>query len=306
MNKRGLGRGLGALIPDVSTLAPQDGELVLSLPVDAIQPNPDQPRREFAEEELGALAASIREQGLLQPVIVRQSGPDQYQLIAGERRWRAAARAGFERIPALLRDTRDEQMLPIALVENLLRENLNPVEEANAYAALADRHSWSHDAIAEKVGRSRAHVTNTIRLLNLPPEIQESVANGELTAGHARAILAAESEDEMYRLRDAILEQGLTVREAETHLRPRQDEEAPGKSRKKKKSNVRSVSPETRELEEKLQRLFGTPVQIHDRKGRGRVSMEYYSYDDLSRLIDLLLTCTDPGSNRAGPGSFGA
>jgi ParB family transcriptional regulator, chromosome partitioning protein len=293
MNKRGLGRGLGALIPDVSTLAPQDGELVLSLRIDAIQPNPHQPRREFAESELAVLGESIREQGLLQPVIVRQTGPDTYQLIAGERRWRAAARAGLERIPALLRDTRDDQMLPVALVENLLRENLNPVEEARAYTTLAQQHSWSHDAIAEKVGRSRAHVSNTIRLLELPAEILEDVSIGEISAGHARAILAAKSEEEMYRLRDVILEQGLSVREAET--RTRGPEERAKRPRAPKGPNVRSVPPETRELEEKLQRVFGTPVQIHDRKGRGRVSLEYYSYDDLSRLTALLFSCKERG-----------
>lgn len=288
MNKRGLGRGLGALIPDVPASVPaQDGELVLNLPIDSVRPNPDQPRREFSESDLAALASSIKEQGLLQPVVVRQVGPDDYELIAGERRWRAAGRAGMESIPALLRDTSDEQMLPLALIENLVRQNLNPVEEALAYQALIDRHGWSHDAVAEKVGKSRTHVANTIRLLQLPEEILEEIASGELTPGHGRALLATGSEDEMFRLRDAILEQGLTVRESEERARP---VDKPAKPRpRKKQTNVRDVSPEARDLEERLQRAFGTPVQIHDRKGRGRVSLEYYSYDDLSRLTDLLL-----------------
>jgi len=287
MNKRGLGRGLGALIPDVPTLPAQDGEIVLNLPIDSVRPNPDQPRREFSESDLAALATSIHEQGLLQPVVVRPVGPDAYELIAGERRWRAAGRAGMETIPALLRETSDEQMLPLALIENLLRENLNPVEEALAYQSLIDRHSWSHEAVAGRVGKSRAHVANTVRLLNLPEEILEEVASGELTPGHARALLATSSEDEMFRLRDAILEQGLTVRESEERSRP---VDTPAKKRSRRKgTNVREVSAETRELEERLQRAFGTPVQIHDKKGRGRVSLEYYSYDDLSRLTDLLL-----------------
>jgi ParB family chromosome partitioning protein len=291
MNKRGLGRGLGALIPDAPTVPAQGGELVLHLPVDSIQPNPEQPRREFSETELAALTASIRAQGLLQPIIVRSTGPDTYELVAGERRWRAARRAGLTAIPALLRDTRDDQMLPIALVENLLRENLNPVEEAQAYETLVERYAWTHEAIAEQVGKSRVHVANTLRLLALPQEILEEVASGDLTAGHARAILSAESEEKMFRLRDAIRERGLSVRESEEEARR---EALPRKPRPRKKTNVRTVSPETRELEERLQRVFGTPVQIHDRKGRGRVTLEYYSYDDLTRLTDLLLSCQDP------------
>lgn len=288
MNKRGLGRGLGALIPDVPAPAPaQDGELVLNLPIDSVRPNPDQPRREFSESDLATLASSIKEQGLLQPVVVRQVGPEDYELIAGERRWRAAGRAGLENIPALLRDTSDEQMLPLALIENLVRQNLNPIEEAQAYQALIDRHGWSHDAVAGKVGKSRTHVANTIRLLQLPEEILEELASGELTPGHGRALLACGSEDEMFRLRDAILEQGLTVRESEERARPADKSTKPRP--RKKRTNVREVSPEARELEEKLQRTFGTPVQVHDKKGRGRVSLEYYSYDDLSRLTDLLL-----------------
>ncbi|HMB71585.1 MAG TPA: ParB/RepB/Spo0J family partition protein [bacterium] len=292
MTQRGLGRGLGALIPDTSALRPQDGEFVLNLAVSSIRPNPHQPRREFAEDELAALAASIREQGLLQPIIVRSVGGDAYELIAGERRWRAAERAGFERVPALLRDTPDEQMLPLALIENLVRENLNPIEEALAYRTLVEQHEWTHEEVAERVGRSRTYVANTVRLLRLPEEIQSDLAGGGLSAGHARALLACETDEELYRLRDAILDQGLTVREAEERSRPA----GPRKERKpRKKTIVRNVSPETRELEERLQRALGTPVQLHDKQGRGRVSIEYYSYDDLSRLTDLLLSCESRG-----------
>jgi ParB family chromosome partitioning protein len=288
MNKRGLGRGLEALIPDAGSNDADAGDRILQLSIDSITANPDQPRREFTESELASLAASIRESGVLQPIIVREVGLDRFQLVAGERRLRAASRAGLDRIPAVVRETRDDQMLPLALVENLVRENLNPVEEARAYSALAERFSWSHEGIGERVGKSRGHVANTVRLLGLPSEILEDVSSGDLSAGHARALLACESPAAMFELRDAILDQGLSVREAEARTRP-EPAEPTTERRRKGKTTVRSVSPEQRDLEERLQRIFGTPVQIHDKKGRGRVSMEFYSHDDLTRLVDLLV-----------------
>ena len=287
-NKRGLGRGLEALIPDTTALRPEEGDRILSLPVEAIQPNPHQPRRDFRAEELDALAQSIRAQGLLQPIVVRSLGTGHYQLIAGERRWRAAARAGFERLPAVVRKTRDDEMLPLALVENLLREDLNPMDEAQAYAQLVDDAQWTQELIASHVGKSRAHVANTLRLLRLPEDLQKDVATGALSAGHARALLACGTEAEMYALRDRITSQGLTVREAEGIASPMPTPRA-RRRRADGRPIVREVSPETRDLEERLQRLFGTAVRIEDRGGRGRVWLEFYSYDDLTRLVDLLL-----------------
>jgi ParB family chromosome partitioning protein len=289
MSKRGLGRGLEALIPDTSALRPEESDRILSLSVDAIQPNPHQPRRDFAIDELDALAESIRAQGLLQPVIVRPLGGDRYQLIAGERRWRAAARAGFERVPALIRKTEDDEMLPLALVENLLRADLNPIEEARAYQDLVDGAGWTQELVATKVGKSRAHVANTLRLLHLPAEVQEDVASGALSAGHARALLACESPEAMYALRRRILTEGLTVRDTESVVSPTPTPRARRRRDDAGGTIVRTSSPETRELEERLQRLFGTAVRIEDRGGRGRVALEFYSYDDLTRLADLLL-----------------
>jgi ParB family chromosome partitioning protein len=293
MNKRGLGRGLGALIPDTSAFSPQVGEMILSLEIDAIEPNPRQPRRRFEEDELAALAESIREEGVLQPVIVRQPEAGRYQLVAGERRWRAARLAGADRIPAILRETSDEQMLPLALIENLVREDLNPLEEAQAYQDLAEEAGWSHSEIAERVGKSRSHVANAVRLLNLPPEIRDDVASRRITAGHARSILACETPERMFALRDSILSGQLTVREAEDRAGQTNGKEH--KPARKRRTTVREVSPETRELEERLTRAFGTPVQVHERKGRGRVSLEFYSMEDLDRLIQLLLLAGDRG-----------
>jgi len=280
MERRGLGRGLGALIPETSAFSHAGGDTVLSVPIGAIQPNPAQPRREFPAEELDQLADSIRDRGLLQPLVVRKNGEGFYQLVAGERRWRAAARAGFEHVPAILREAREDELLILALVENVQRENLNPIEEAAAYRQLGDQTGWTQDDIARHVRKGRAHVSNTLRLLKLPAVIQEDVAHGKLTAGHARAILACDTESEMLALRDQILAGGLTVREAE--------EKTPRKGTRRTAKVAPEKSPETRDLEERLQRVFGTPVQIQEAGGKGRVSLEFYSYDDLDRLTGLL------------------
>ncbi|MGH2570232.1 MAG: ParB/RepB/Spo0J family partition protein, partial [bacterium] len=233
-------------------------------------------------DELDALAESIRERGLLQPIVVRKQHDGTYQLIAGERRWRAAARAGFEHVPAILRESREDELLVLALIENLQRTNLNPIEEASAYQQLVDQGGWTQDDVARQVSKGRAHVANTLRLLKLPPAIQADVQSGKLTAGHARAILACASEEEMFTLRDRILSENLSVRETE--------ERTPRKRTPRKRAtvSVHEKSPETTDLEERLQRVYGTPVQIHERDGRGRVSLEFYSYDDLDRLTALL------------------
>jgi len=284
MERRGLGRGLGALIPETSAFAHAGGDSVLSLPIGAIQPNPAQPRRDFPPEELDQLADSIRDRGLLQPVVVRKQADGTYQLIAGERRWRAAARAGFENVPAILREAPENDLLVLALIENVQRSDLNPIEEATAYRQLGEQAGWTQDEVAKHVGKGRTHVANTVRLLKLPTPIQDDVSQGNLTAGHARAILACETEEQMYALRDQILSESLTVREAES--------QSPGRERKRRKSRdtAPEKSPETRDLEERLQRVYGTPVQIQEREGKGRLSLDFYSYDDLDRLTALLFT----------------
>jgi len=287
---RGLGRGLGALIPEATTAATDvPGDRMVTVPLDAIEPNPEQPRRDFDRGELDALADSIREQGLLQPVVVRMLSSDAFQLIAGERRWRAAARAGLDRIPAIIRETTDDEMLPLALIENLLREDLNPIEEALAFQRLGQELQWTQEAIGERIGKSRVHVANTLRLLKLPEPIRADVASGRMSTGHARAVLACETEPEMFALRERILNQNLTVREAEEVPQALRRKSPMRRAPGKRAGEVRQVSPELRELEERLQRAFGTPIQIHERSGRGRVTLEFYSYDDLDRLAELLM-----------------
>jgi ParB family chromosome partitioning protein len=301
--RRGLGRGLGALIPETSAFSHQEGELILYLPVESIRPNPQQPRSTFDEEDLESLTESIRDQGLLQPIVVRKIEDSHYQIIAGERRWRAAKRAGFEKIPAILRVTEDRELLPLALVENLVRQDLNPIEEAEAYESLSKNSGWTQEEIAERVGRGRVHIANTVRLLHLPPEIQTDVRSGLLSAAHARVLLSCEGLREMQGLRDQILSENLSVREAEDRAGVRRERAQSSGPRIRRKSGTRPQSPLLRDFEERLQRAFGTAVHIHERDGRGRISFEFFSSDDLTRLADLLLAVESLPMNAKSPAS---
>lgn len=300
--RRGLGRGLGALIPETSAFSHQEGELILYLAMDAVIPNPHQPRKDFDEEELESLAESIRDQGLLQPIVVRKADDSKYQIIAGERRWRAAQRAGFEKIPALLRVTEDREMLPLALIENLVRQQLNAIEEAEAYDRLAKVSGWTQEEIAERVGRGRVHIANTLRLLHLPAEIQADVRSGLLSPAHARVLLTCETPEEMRSLRDRILAEHLSVRETEARVSPPVDDALPAHRKRRvvrRKSASRATSPLLRDVEERLQHAYGTAVQIHERGNRGRVTFEFYSMEDLTRLTDLLLLAEAEASRRS-------
>jgi len=304
--RRGLGRGLGALIPETSAFSHQDGELILSLPLDSIMPNPQQPRRTFDEEELETLSESIRDQGLLQPIVVRKTEDSRYQIVAGERRWKAAKRAGFEKIPAILRVTEDRELLPLALIENLVRQDLNPIEEAEAYDSLSKSSGWTQEEIAERIGRGRVHIANTVRLLHLPPQIQTDVRSGLLSAAHARVLLSCDGPQEMLELRDRILSENLSVREAEDRAGTRRVRTESTRPRTRRKANTRPQSPILRDFEERLQRVFGTSVQIHEREGRGRISFEFYSSDDLTRLADLLLAAESLSLNPTNSSSSAA
>src|SRR3954471_12351506 len=215
VKRGGLGRGLGALIPTGPAEDQIEGARFEELPLDAIEPNPRQPREGFDEEALAELVTSIREVGVLQPVVVRELDPGRYQLIMGERRWRACREAGLETVPAIIRDTPDDALLRDALLENLHRQELNALEEAAAYAQLLEEFGATHEELADRIGRSRSHVTNTLRLLNLPPSVQRRVAAGVLSAGHARALLALDSGDAQERLAARVVAEGLSVRAVE-------------------------------------------------------------------------------------------
>ncbi len=287
----GLGRGLGALIP------PGGGEATgvgfAELPVSEISANRRQPRTSFDEEALNALTASVREVGVLQPILVRATGPDTYELVAGERRWRAAKRAGLQFIPALIRSADDAGALEQALVENLQREDLNPMDEAAAYQQLIEDFGLTHDEVAARVGRSRAAVTNTLRLFQLPPSVQRLVAEGKLSAGHARALLGSPDRSFQEALGRRAASEGLSVRAVEEAVRRRDNGDRDRPSLATESSATATPSAKLRppgllELEELLSAHLETRVKVQLGGGRGRMVVEFADLADLERIYRLM------------------
>jgi ParB family chromosome partitioning protein len=283
----GLGRGLGALIPtrDDGELAVVAGARFAEIPVERITPNPAQPRTHFDAEALAELVTSIREVGLLQPIVVRPTGPESYELVMGERRLRATKEAGLDRIPAIVRDTGDEVMLRDALLENLHRQQLNPLEEAAAYQQLLDDFGATHEELATKIGRSRSTITNTLRLLHLPGPVQRRVAAGVLSAGHARALLGLTSHEAQERMAERIVAEGMSVRAVEEAVAMAGPTEAPErKPRRRKDTPTEFVA-----VADRLAERFETRVKVDgSAKGRGKVVIEFAGLDDLQRIVDLL------------------
>ncbi|MBI2161649.1 MAG: ParB/RepB/Spo0J family partition protein [Candidatus Rokubacteria bacterium] len=280
MNKRGLGRGLGALL----SAMPTDEDLLIEVPVSQIDVNPNQPRKAFNSATLDELVASIRASGVIQPVLVRRYGGS-YQLIAGERRWRAARLAGLERIPAIVREATDAQSLELALVENLLREDLNPMEAAEAYQKLLAQFGWTQEELAQRIGKDRTSIANSLRLLRLPDEIQADLRAGRLTMGHARALLALTSAADQLKLRNEILANDWSVRTAEDSIRAA-EEAARKRGGAQKKGRRRSA--ELAALEDSLQRALMTRVRIIGNDRRGKIEIVYATPDELERLAGLL------------------
>lgn len=280
MHRKALGKGLEALIPTgiTSTLEVQPKSGPREIPTDDIGPNPFQPRSRFDEASLKELAASIRATGVLQPVLVRKSGGDGYELVAGERRLRAAQMAGVTAIPAIVRDVGDREMLELALVENVQREDLNPMDEAKGYLALTAKLGLTHDQIADRVGKHRTAVTNSIRLLGLPPEVQDMVSRGTLTSGHARALLSLESPGEQLATARYVHSKAFSVRRTEALI---------NRKLRRKHSRPRVArSADLAEMESRLQQKFATRVTIRAGRKGGRVEFEFYNREDLERLLE--------------------
>jgi ParB family transcriptional regulator, chromosome partitioning protein len=301
--KRGLGKGLGALIPTgppASGALPGDyvsaagsarrggetdvsisGAYLEEIAVGAITANPRQPRQTFDAEALAELAASIEAVGLLQPVVVRRSGPGRYEMVMGERRWRACQLVGIDVIPAIVRGTSDDDMLREALIENLHREQLNPLEEAAAYQQLLDDFAATHEEIARRVGRSRPHISNTMRLLNLPPAVQKRVAAGVLSAGHARALLGVEDPVSQEQLAHRIVAEGLSVRATEEivalGVHPLKSPRMP--------TTRAPVAPGLKELADRLSDVFETRVKVELGQRKGKIVVEFASLEDLERIV---------------------
>jgi ParB family chromosome partitioning protein len=294
--RRGLGRGLGSLIPtapapdeqaETPTAADRppipEGAYFADLPIGQVSPNQVQPRQVFDEEAMAELVHSIKEVGLLQPVVVRSNGDDSYELVMGERRWRAAQEAGLETIPAIVRQTDDSDMLRDALLENLHRSQLNPLEEAAAYSQLLEDFSCTHDELATRIGRSRPQISNTIRLLKLSPPVQRRVAAGVLSAGHARSLLAIEDADLQDRLAARVVAEGISVRGLEEIV-------AVG-DRKTEESSVRRrkpTAPGLKDIADRLSDRLETRVKVDLGQRKGRITVEFASLDDLRRIVDIM------------------
>jgi len=280
ITKRGLGRGLGALLAS----EPTEAEALVDVPIDQIEVNPYQPRKVFDFTALDELAASIKASGVIQPIIVRRIGGS-YQLIAGERRWRAARQAGLDRIPAIVREATDAQSIELALVENLLREDLNPIEAAQAYQKLLADFSWTQEELAQRIGKDRTSIANCLRLLRLPEAIQADLRSGRLTMGHARALLALSTVSEQLKLRDEILAHAWSVRATEDSIRAM---ESLGEVRVPAPRKGRRRSVELAALEEALQRGLMTRVRIIGSERKGKIEVSYATPDELERLAEIL------------------
>jgi ParB family chromosome partitioning protein len=283
MNRKALGRGLGALLSSDRSidLGPEPAEV----DIDAVVPGPMQPRTHFDEGSLEGLADSIRTHGVVQPLLVRRQG-ERFELIAGERRWRAARLAGLSRVPIVVKDVPDHELLEIALIENIQRENLNPIEEAQAYQRLIENVGLTQEALAARVGRDRSYITNYLRLLKLPDDLQKLVIQGQLSTGHARTLLGLSHVDLQRKIARQVIDGSLSVRATE-HLVRKAVEGAPAKT-------ASAVDPNIRAAETKLRRALGTQVRIVQLRGEGpgKVEISFYSNQDLDRIYNLLISTT--------------
>ena len=277
--RKALGKGLSALIPDTHELE-DSGARFFQCPVEDIQPNPYQPRQSFSSKELEEMVSSVREKGIITPLLVSKT-EDGYQLIAGERRWRAAQKAGLERVPVVVREATPTESLELALIENIHRKDLNPIEEALAYRKLLDETGVTQDALAQRLGRERSSMTNLLRLLKLPVFIQKDLIDGRLHMGHARVLAGLGTREAQKALREKIIEKGLSVRQAEKMAKSRKPH---GRS-KKKDSEVEYYF---RSLEEDLKRALGTKVDIKKVGKGGHIVVYFYSDEELDRLLELL------------------
>lgn len=281
--KRGLGKGLSALIPEQSQISLFEDDLdkgpVVELDITSIESNKEQPRKTFEKEALEELTNSIKQYGVLQPIVVRKKR-EKYEIIAGERRWRAAKEAKLDKIPCIIKEVDDKESLKLALIENIQRENLNPIEEAYAYKTLIDEYSLTQEEVAQALGKSRSYISNTLRLLNLDEEIIEYIHEGKITSGHAKALLGVKDKEERLKLAKAIVEGNLNVRETEKIV---------SKSKNKKATRRKTTKdPFVVQIEETLMRALGTKVNLITKKNGGKIEIEFYSNEDLQRIVEVI------------------
>ncbi len=279
MERKALGKGISALIPELSSGRKDE---IIYVQTDKIKPNPYQPREEFDDQGIEELAQSIKEKGIIQPPIVRRKG-DYFELIAGERRFRAAKSLNLKEIPVIIKDVDDENSLELALIENIQRENLNPIEEAHAYQYLINKFQMTQEKIGEVLGRSRVMVTNILRLLKLPAEVQGEMKKNRISFAHGRALLEIEDTNLQRKLAQEVISKGLSVRELEVLVKTRQP-----KSSLKRKAQSGAREPLVMMLEEEIQRSLATKVRISKQKKRGHITIEFYSQEDLERIVNII------------------
>ena len=280
--KMGLGKGLGALLPEID-----QGEVktLFSCGIEEIIPNRSQPRNSFDESRLQELAESIKEKGILEPLIVRKVEQG-YELIVGERRWRAAQKAGLTEVPVLVKEIQSREALELSLIENLQREDLNPIEEAEAFKRLTEEFNTSQEELATRIGKDRSTITNALRLLRLPFEVRSQLLQNRITAGHARAILSLETKEKQKELCSLIIKKGLSVREAETIAKRWSEKPKKAVTKDRRKGQLES---QLNSLQDSLRKHLGTKVQITAKGKRGKIEIEYYSYEDLERIVETIL-----------------
>ncbi len=285
MTRRALGRGLSALLSDSAA----QGDELLEVDIDLIDPNPDQPRARFNDDKLNDLAQSIRSNGLVQPLLVRRVSNGRYQLIAGERRWRAAQRAGFHRVNAVIRSIPDSKLLELALIENIQRQELNPIEEASAYQRLIHNMGLTQDEVAQKVGKDRTSIANYLRLLKLPEEVQKMLEDELLSMGHARALLGLETKDQIRGLANEVVEKKMSVRQTEQAVK-----RATSSQSIKESSTASKDDANIRAAELKMKRFLGTLVRIHLGQNGGKIEIEVSSASELDRIYSIIMRKSGP------------
>ncbi|MCF6461579.1 ParB/RepB/Spo0J family partition protein [Clostridium sp. Cult3] len=282
--KRGLGKGLAALIPDepITDLLNEevDKEYIVNIQIDLIKPNRDQPRREFEPETLKELKNSILQYGIIQPIVVRKKG-ENYEIIAGERRWRAAKDAKLSEVPCIIREVSDKGAMKLALIENIQREDLNPIEEAYAFKGLMEDYNLTQDEVAKAIGKSRSYIANSVRLLNLDEKVLDYIAEGKISSGHGRALLSLDSKDEQLKTAESIVNEKINVRETEKLVKNRS-------TKKRKPKMTLNRDPFTEEIEENLMRALGTKVKLTSKKDGGKIEIEFYNDEDLDRIIEII------------------
>lgn len=278
VKRKALGKGLSALIPDADKFDNRDEEF-FQCPVEVIEPNPYQPRQDFSPQELEEMVRSVKEKGIITPLLVSKTEVG-YQLIAGERRWRAAQKAGLRRVPVVVREVTPSESLELALIENIHRKDLNPIEEAVAYSKLLEETGITQDALAKRLGKERSSITNLLRLLKLPLQIQQDVIDGRLSMGHARVLAGLKKSEDQWSLRNAIIKRALSVRQSEALAK-----KGKGSTNTRKKRSAKD--PYLRSLEDNLKRSLGTKVEIKKRGRKGTVVVHFYSDDELDRLLEL-------------------